>query len=74
MHSYPKLTSENHCCITENFYYATPKEQSLKSPYKPLQSNNYYKDLYGDLSNGYLGVKNSNKYTSEFLTLSPFVS
>ena len=27
--------------------------------------------LYGDLSNRYLGVKNSNKDTSEFLTLSP---
>ena len=30
----------------------------------------YYKGLYGDLSDSHLGVKNSNKDTSEFLTLS----
>ena len=33
-----------------------------------LCNNNYYKGSYGDLSNHYLGVKNSNKDTSEFLT------
>ena len=31
----------------------------------------YYEGLYGDFSDRYLGVKNSNKNSSEFLTLSP---
>ena len=34
----------------------------------------YYKGLYRDLSDRYLGVKNSNKNTSEFLTLSKFMA
>ena len=36
--------------------------------WESLCNNNYYKGSYGDLSNHYLGVKNSNKDTSEFLT------
>ena len=54
-----------------------PRRMSGTTPQVPqahewesLLCNKYYKSLYGDLSDRYLGVKNSNKRTSEFLTLS----
>ena len=54
-HTYPKLTSENGCCVTEM-----------------LRVCKCMLDVWR-LINRYLGVKNSNKNTPHFLTLSKFM-
>ena len=43
----------------------------LTSENRCCTTKKYYEGLQGDFSDRYLGVKNSKKNTSEFLTLSP---